>query len=256
MAQMRSTRDEVHAALTDPKKRKESGFRQQVGQKLSRLRKTYIATYQDLHAKARLGRNDDERKAELTRDERIGQLQKLATIELMSSAQLTEFQRRLGDLRSCFGLTPQQLGAAPVCPDCGFKPSAEPVRLPAAKALNALDDELDKLVESWTKTLLTNLDDPTVQENFDLISAQRRKLIKDFMDAGELPPKLTQAFLEALQEVLSNLTKIVVSIGDLREKLAAAGTPVTPAELKKRFDDYLDDLAKGKDPSKVRIVLE
>ncbi|MFC1805399.1 DUF6079 family protein, partial [Planctomycetota bacterium] len=110
--------------------------------------------------------------------------------------------------------------------------------------------------ESWTKTLLTNLDDPTVQENFGLISPQKRKLVREFMDAGELPPKLTPAFLDALQEVLSNLTKIVVRIGDLREKLVPAGTPVTPAELKKRFDDYLDDLAKGKDPNKVRIVLE
>ncbi|MFC1806483.1 DUF6079 family protein, partial [Planctomycetota bacterium] len=146
VAQMRSTRDEVHAALADPKERKASGFRQQVGQKLSGLRKTYIATYRDLHSKARLDRNKDERKAELTRDERVRQLQRLATIELMPSAQLTEFQRRLGDLRSCFGLTPQQLEAAPVCPDCGFKPSAEPVRLPAAKALEAVDDELDNLV--------------------------------------------------------------------------------------------------------------
>jgi len=32
--------------------------------------------------------------------------------------------------------------------------------------------------------------------------------------------------------------------------------PATPDELKKRFDEYLVDLTKGKDPSKVRIVLE
>jgi len=35
-----------------------------------------------------------------------------------------------------------------------------------------------------------------------------------------------------------------------------AGEPTTTEELKKRFDEYLADLTKGKDPSKVRIVLE
>jgi len=35
-----------------------------------------------------------------------------------------------------------------------------------------------------------------------------------------------------------------------------AGRPATTEELKKRFDEYLADLTKGKDLSKVRIVLE
>jgi hypothetical protein len=32
--------------------------------------------------------------------------------------------------------------------------------------------------------------------------------------------------------------------------------PAAPDELKKRFDEYIADLKKGKDPTKVRIVLE
>jgi len=28
-----------------------------------------------------------------------------------------------------------------------------------------------------------------------------------------------------------------------------------PAEMKKRFEEYLDELTKGKEPGKVRIVL-
>ena len=30
----------------------------------------------------------------------------------------------------------------------------------------------------------------------------------------------------------------------------------TPAEMRKRFEEYLDGLTKGKEPGKVRIVLE
>jgi hypothetical protein len=38
--------------------------------------------------------------------------------------------------------------------------------------------------------------------------------------------------------------------------LLANGSPATVPELKKRFDDYLVEIVKGKDASKVRIVLE
>ncbi len=31
---------------------------------------------------------------------------------------------------------------------------------------------------------------------------------------------------------------------------------VTPAEMRKRFEEYLDGLTKSKEPDKVRIVLE
>ncbi|MEA2039007.1 MAG: DUF6079 family protein [Thermodesulfobacteriota bacterium] len=44
--------------------------------------------------------------------------------------------------------------------------------------------------------------------------------------------------------------------GDLREALLACGSPATPVEMRKRFEEYLDGLTKGKEPGKVRIVLE
>jgi len=38
--------------------------------------------------------------------------------------------------------------------------------------------------------------------------------------------------------------------------LLKSGSPATPAEMKKRFEEYLDELTKGHEPGKVRIVLE
>jgi hypothetical protein len=59
-----------------------------------------------------------------------------------------------------------------------------------------------------------------------------------------------------LQEVLSGLAKVSVKIGDLRDALLAGGSPATLGEMRKRFEEYLDGLTKGKEPAKVRIVLE
>ena len=70
--------------------------------------------------------------------------------------------------------------------------------------------------------------------------------------AGELD----QAFIHAMGEVLSGLQKVPVKTKDLRAALLSGGSPATPAEMKKRFEEYLDKLTKGKEPGKVRIVLE
>jgi hypothetical protein len=253
---MKVARDEVLAQIGDPAKRSAATFRQQTQRKLGDLKKAYLLAYLSMHAKARLGVNEDKRKAQLMGDERLKDLQKLSTIDLMPRQHLSDFQNRLAGLRSCFALTEQELEASPVCPHCNFKPGAEPPAAPAATMLDALDGELDKLVENWTQTLLANLEDPTTKGNLSLLKPEPRKLVDGFIKKRTLPDDLDQDFIHALQEVLSGLTKVSVKIGDLRDALLSGGSPATPAEMRKRFEEYLDGLTKGKEPGKVRIVLE
>jgi len=189
-------------------------------------------------------------------DERLKRLQKLSTIDLMPRQHLADFQNRLAGLKSCFALTEQELDAFPVCPHCGYKPAAELTTAPANMLLDAQDAELDKLMENWTKSLLTNLDDPTTKANLGLLKSASRKLVDGFIKKKALPDDLDQEFIHALQEVLSGLTKVTLKADDLRAALLAGGSPATPVEMKKRFDEYLDHLIKGKEPGKVRIVLE
>lgn len=133
-----------------------------------------------------------------------------------------------------------------VCPHFSSKPAAEPSAAPASSVLDGLDDELDKLVENWTQTLLTNLEDPTTRANLDLLKPEPQKLVDSFIKKRSLPDNLSQDFIHALQEALSGLLKVPVKTADLRAALLAGGSPVTPAEIKKRFEEYLDQLTKGK----------
>jgi hypothetical protein len=253
---MKAARDEVIAQISDPARRSAASFRQQTQRKLGDLKKAYLLAYLSMHSKARLGVNEDKRKALLMGDERLKDLQKLSTIDLMPRQHLSDFQNRLAGLKSCFALTEQELDASPVCPHCSFKPGAEPPTAPAATMLNVLDGELDKLVENWTQTLLANLEDPTTKANLTLLKPEPRKLVDDFIKKRTMPDGLDQDFIHALQEVLSGLTKISVKVGDLRDALLVGASPATPAEMRKRFDEYLDQLTKGKEPGKVRIILE
>ena len=122
--------------------------------------------------------------------------------------------------------------------------------------MDSLDDELDTLLENWTQTLLNNLEDPTTRENLSLLKPEPRKLVNAFMKKKKLPDPLEQDFIHALKEVLSGLIKVSITSDDLRSALLSGGSPAAPAEMKKRFEEYLDDLTKGKEPGKVRIVLE
>jgi succinate dehydrogenase flavin-adding protein (antitoxin of CptAB toxin-antitoxin module) len=122
--------------------------------------------------------------------------------------------------------------------------------------LEHLDTELDNLLEDWTQTLLANLEDPTTRDNLDLLKPEPRKLVDAFLKERKLPDELGQDFIHALQEVLSGLVKVAIRPADLRTALLKGGSPATPAEMKKRFEEYLDELTKGHEPSKVRIVLE
>ncbi len=256
IGKMKSARDDVLARIGDPDKRGTGDFRRKMLRRLTDLKKAYLLAYLEMHTKARLGVNEDKRKTRLMSDERLKVLQKLSTIDLMPRQHLSDFQNRLAGLKSCFALAEQDLEASPVCPHCSFKPGSEPPAAPAGTILDSLDSELDKLVENWTQTLLTNLEDPTTKGNLDLLKPEPKKLVNDFIKKQALPDEINQDFIHALQEVLSGLEKVSVRTADMRAALLAGGSPATPAEMKKRFEEYLDELTKGKETGKVRIVLE
>ena len=256
VGQMKATRAEVLAQIANLAQRGTSSFHRQLPRRLTDIKKAFVSAYLDLHTKARLGVSDGKRKTALMRDERLLRLRKLSTIDLMPVQHLTDFENRLAGLKICFALTKKELESSPVCPHCQFSPAMEPPAGPAGRVLDELDDKLDGLFTAWTRTLLANLDDPTTYENLSLLNPESRKQIDSFMKKGEIPDTLEQDFIQAIQEVLSGLVKAVVKTEDLRAALLAGGSPATPAEMKNRFERYLDDLTKGKEPGKVRVVLE
>lgn len=253
---MRAVRDSVLAGLSDPVQRQAPAFRQETERKLSELKKAYIEEYSRLHARARLGIEEDKRKGELVHDDRVETLQKLSTIDIFPRQELAGLQNELAGLKTCFALSNRDLDSSAVCPHCGYRPAAEPVRTAAEQALDALDERLDALVENWTKLLLDDLDDPTTRANLELLEPGERNLLDDFRAKKALPDSISHEFIHVLQEALSGLVKVTVKMDDLRAALVAEGSPARLSDLKRRFDEYLGKLATGKDPNKVRVVLE
>ncbi|MBK5931767.1 DUF6079 family protein [Halochromatium salexigens] len=227
-----------------------------ISAKLKAPKQEYSVAYIGLHTKARLGVNDDKRKAGLLNDPRLQTLLKLAGIDLMPRQQLTEYQNRLAGLKSCTRLTEQNLDASPICPHCGFRPSVETGAAAGSQMIDQMDAQLDAMVTAWTSTILSNLEDPITQANMDLLKIDDREPLEAFIKSKELPVPLDSHFVHALKEVLSGLVKVTVKAQALQQALQVTDGPATPAEMKKRFEAYIDQLTKGKDPAKVRMVLE
>jgi hypothetical protein len=125
-----------------------------------------------------------------------------------------------------------------------------------SQMIDQMDAQLDTMVAAWTSTILSNLEDPITQANMDLLKIDDREPLEAFIKSKELPVPLDSNFVHALKEVLSGLVKVTVKAQALQQALQVTDGPATPAEMKKRFEAYIDQLTKGKDPAKVRMVLE
>jgi len=258
LERLRERRGELMTKITDSKHRADTGFRRALSKALGELKTAYQDAYLQSHAQARLDATDDQRKARIGQDPRLKQLQQLSTVEMMPAQQLRDFQNTLFGLKTCFSVTKQDLDADPICPHCAFRPVEEPFAgTKVGDRIGQLDAELDDMVQSWTNTLLNNLQDPTVAGNIELLGAgEGRKAVEAFLKSKHLPDPVTPAFVKALQEILSGLEKVVLTEARLRSALTDGGVPCTVGELKERFEAFISDLTKGKDASRVRVVVE
>jgi hypothetical protein len=255
-AKSKKLRDKLLANVRDEKKRASAKFKSDVLGQLQKLKEEYIQEYMALHKKARLSHAQDDAKSELMRDYRLAQLQALTAVELLNRQQLIELQDRLGRLKPCWQLTQRDLASDPKCPHCGFWPGMEPVAASVEAQLPAIKDTLAQMQQTWTQDLLNNLTDPVVQNNLGLLKPKQKKLVTEFVDSKELPDHVSQDFVKALQEALTGLSKVSVSLSELKNALMPEGSPATPAELRDRFEQFVTSKLSGKDASKVRIVVE
>ncbi len=252
---MKTTRQDVLEILGQTDLKELASQSRSVGAKLQQLKKDYIVHYITLHTSARLGVNDDKRKVALTGDHRLQILLSLAGIDLMPRQQLTDYQNSLAELKSCSALTEQDLKTTPVCPHCGFRPSVETSTATGSQAIEQLDNRLDNMMNKWILTLLGNLEDPIIQVNInELLHADDKRIVQAFIKSKELPEVVDGNFVQILKDILAGLQKIAVKKNDLFAKIADIG-PTAPDDLKRIFNSYVDELTKGKDPAKVRIVL-
>jgi hypothetical protein len=254
--QMETIRSDWRAKLMDSTTRNAADFRQKINRALQKAKDDYRTAYFNLHKKARLGVNEDTKKKELLKDPRLASLDKLAKgITLLPHATLTELQGRLTKVKTCFTLVKDELDASPICPHCSFRPQEEGQGVGGGVVLGQIDNQLDTILESWTKTLLENVEDPTARQSISLLPAAQKKQVQAFLKDRNLPASLSNDLIQGLQETLSGLTAVNIKPSELVEALSDKGAPCTIDQIRERFDSFLQKLTQGKEVGKLRLVI-
>ena len=254
--QMESTRGSWRAKLLDPALRGRPDFRQIINRALQKAKDDYKTTYLNLHKKARLGINEDEKKKELLKDPRLDQLKKLAAgISLLPHASLTELQTRLSKLTPCFTLVKDDLDASPICPHCNFRPQEETLGASGLAVLQQIDGQLDTTLENWRKTLVDNLSDPTAKKSISLLPSAQKAAVEGFLKSKQLPEKIDADLVQGIQTALSGLIAMNVIPADLLDSLSAGGAPCTVEQLRTRFEEFLQRITRGREAAKVRLII-
>jgi hypothetical protein len=238
-----------------PANRNSEPFRKKAIQSLKELKTSYVAAYLELYRRARLDTKQDKKKADLLGDYRMNHLNQLAGIPSINRSQLLEIREEFGQLKTGETITAADLEANPTTGE--FFPAMErSPEISAAQRLSNLTLKLEQTYQTWVSALLTDLDDPVVEEHLRLLKPAERKLVDTFREEKSLPDPLSGKLVTALQQALSGLSRVPLVPGKLFAAVFPGGAPATVEEVKERFAQFTDDLTKGQDRSKVRIVLE
>lgn len=220
---------------------------------IDQLKERYIAFYYAQHAASRLGATEENKLNQLKRDGRIDTLQKISVIPILPAQQLQAWKAKSDDLKICWKLQKSELEHSPVCPHCRYRPKDE--KYSQQVTVQQLETELEELLESWTNTLLTNLNDSELRGNIELLSGEQKQLIKQFMYDKTFGIPVDLRLVQTIKEVLEGIQKVELPLNRLLQ-MAGDGSPLTIEELRLRFEQLVREQVGSQSTNRVRIMLK
>ncbi|WP_254843978.1 DUF6079 family protein [Virgibacillus dokdonensis] len=222
-------------------------------QELEHLKKTYIDYYLSLHQKMRLNATESKKKSELLQNKQCDALQVLSSkIELLPSGVFKEWQEKVNSLKVCYHVTADNLQHTPECQKCHFNPREE--QLNERPSLTELEEELNELLETWTDTLLTNFNDASVKESIELLEAEEKELMNEFIQRKAFTLPISIKLIHAINKVLKGIHREKVDVEQLKE-VFGNGNPITIKEAKDNVDKLLRVIVGNNDQDRVRLTI-
>lgn len=222
-------------------------------QVIDQLKDQYVSFYYAQHAASRLGATEENKLNQLKRDGRIDTLQKISVIPILPAQQLQAWKAKSDDLKICWELQKSELEHSPVCPHCRYRPKDE--KYAQQVTVRQLETELEELLDSWTNTLLTNLNDSELRENIELLTGEQKQLIKQFMDDKSFGIPVDLRLVQTIKEVLEGIQKVELPLNRLLQ-MAGDGSPLTIEELRLRFEQLVREQVGTQASNRVRIMLK
>ena len=173
---------------------------------------------------------------------------------MLPTSQLMDLTGQLVALKTCYELTEPEMQKQADCPHCHFN-LAENDSKPVHGRLGQIEDKADEVLNGWTNTLKSALEDPMLEEQKALLGKNARTAIDKFLQSGHLPIPVDQQFIDSVNSMLSGLESLEVHMDKLQAVMTSWG-PCTPEDFKQKLAQWVDSQISGKDKSKVRIVIK
>lgn len=221
---------------------------------LTCIKENYINYYLDYHSKHRLGINDGKRKGQLINSKVLFNLKKLAEINsVLQGSKLSEILSSLSTLNVCYELSKSELENTHICKHCKLTLSNS--NLIVTGKLDLIESKLNQLYEDWTKALLSALEDPLVLNNKSLLKNDQQKVIDEFIVSKQLPETVDSFFINTINLLFEGLDTVLIGMKEIISEISDIG-PCTVEDLKDRLNSFIDKKIKGKDKTKLRIILK
>ncbi len=224
--------------------------------RLDALRKEYMEIYGKLHSRQVLGPADDERRAQLLRDNHVKQMKELSQIDILSDQEFKRWGQAVIGLPVCREFHLGLLEDSPICPRCNFRPTQISNNETATQRLSGLETQLQTLYERWHAALRQNLQSETARQSFAAMMPVERRPVEAYLSRSvAVNGALPDGFVEAANQALRGLETLSLNASDLVAALSEGGFPCTVDQLAQRFNQYVRSTMTGHDQRNTRITI-
>ena len=218
--------------------------------RLSQLKNRYADWYLKLYLKYRISEADNTQKQALLDSEEKAICDILKEADFLSSGQYHQWLSKLAKLQPADSNVNKELILT--APYQDFNPID--FEDESIVSVQVCKKELAELLGNWQQTLKDTLEDPMVKKNMSLLDPTQAKLLKDFeSDTVKLQKDNALGIRNAIMSLHKGLEKIELSLDGMK---ATFNKPLTPDEAVDAFKAYVDNISKGKERDKIRIILK
>lgn len=218
--------------------------------RLGVLKNQYADWYLDLYLKYRISEKEHTQKIALLDSEEKAICDVLKDADFLSAGQYNQWIDKMNMLQPADANVNKNLILTAPYQDFN------PVNYlgVTTQSVKQLKNELNELLELWTKSLKDSLDDPMVKAKLNLLDDQTQKLLADFK-AGNISLAKENALRirNAIMDLHKGLQKVEINNEGMKVKF---NKPLSPDEAIDAFSAYIEEISKGKERDKIRIILK
>jgi hypothetical protein len=216
------------------------------------LRRQFITAAKDYYRHRFLDAAGDQLKQQILESEYWKSLTKLATVTLLQGGQFASLRADLADIKTLMEIDDTALRKSVKLDSHTPGPVSG---ASAAANLEQIQVRASQMLESWRETLVSNLNDPELEEQKSLLLAGEKTMISSFLQSRQFPSPMTDAFVSAADKVFRRFTIKAVDATDLLQHLFPGDAAASPDELRSRFEEFISNSTENTDADRVRLMI-